>query len=409
MQGTSQARLTLPPAMLALRDRRSEAVPITLSEREHRLERARALMVNNKLQALVICTGTSLRYFTGLRWGQSERFFAWVLPVRSAPFVVCPVFEEPRVRERMESKPAMLPAASTTKVYTWNEDESPYVLLGKALKNAGVTSGQIGLEERTQFAFADGIAQALTGTSVVNGTLVTAGCRGIKSAAELALMQLANTVTLSVYEAAYKSLQPGMTNHQVSAMIGAGYERVGFTGNASCEVGPNSAVPHGTLQPQVIRDGEIFLLDDGCSVEGYQSDISVSFVLGRATDKQKKVCEIVHQAQAAAVAAARPGLACSAIDAAGRKVLLDKGYGPGYKYLTHRLGHGIGMDGHEWPYLVGGNSTPLVPGMCFSDEPGIYLPGEFGIRLEDDWHVTEDGGKLFTPQSPSLEAPFATS
>ena len=391
--------------MAALKNRKAEAVPITLTERERRLERARELMVNNKLQALVICTGTSLRYFTGLRWGQSERFFAWVLPAQGAPFVVCPVFEEPRVRERMESKPAMLPAASTTRVYTWNEDESPYALLARALKDADAATGRIGLEERTQFAFADGIAQA--GITVANGTPVTAGCREIKSAAELALMQLANNVTLSVYEAAYKSLKPGMTNQQVSAMIGAGYERVGFTGDASCEVGPNSAVPHGTLQPQVIREGEIILLDDGCSVEGYQSDISRAFVLGRATEKQKKIFEIVRGAQAAALAAARPGVACSAIDAAGRKVLLDAGYGPGYKYLTHRLGHGIGMDGHEWPYLVGGNSTPLAPGMCFSDEPGIYLPGEFGIRLEDDWYVTEDGGKLFTPQSHSLEAPFA--
>ena len=231
-------RLPLPPALMALKDRRAEAVPITLAEREHRLERARALMTENKLQALVICTGTSLRYFTGLRWGQSERFFAWVLPVRSAPFVVCPVFEESRVRERMEGRPATLPAASTTKVYTWNEDESPYELLGKALRDAGVGTGRIGLEERTQFAFADGIAQA--GISVVNGTPVTAGCRGIKSPAELALMQMANDVTLSVYEGAYKSLKPGMTNQQVSAMIGAAYERVGFAGDASCEVGPNS-------------------------------------------------------------------------------------------------------------------------------------------------------------------------
>ena len=390
---------------MALKDRRAEAVPITLAERERRLERARALLAENKLQALVVCTGTSLRYFTGLRWGQSERFFAWVLPVQSAPFVVCPVFEEPRVRERMESKPATLPSASTTKVYVWNEDESPYELLGKALQDAGARTGRIGLEERTQLAFADGIAQV--GIPVVNGTPVTAGCRGIKSPAELALMQLANDVTLSVYEGTYRSLKPGMTNQQVSAMIGQAYARVGFTGDASCEIGPNSAVPHGTLQPQVIREGEIILLDDGCSVEGYQSDISRSLVLGNATAKQKTIFEIVHRAQAAALTAAHPGVACSAIDAAARKVLTDAGYGPGYKYLTHRLGHGIGMDGHEWPYLVGGNATPLRPGMCFSDEPGIYLPGEFGIRLEDDWHVTEDGGKLFTPQSPSLEAPFA--
>ncbi len=408
-EGATGKNTTLPPALAALRSRRAEAVSITLAERERRLERARQLLVEDRQNALVICTGTSLRYFTGLRWGQSERFFAWVLPVRSAPFVVCPVFEEPRVRERMESKPATLPAASTTKVYTWNEDESPYALLGRALKDAGVSTGRVGLEERTQFAFADGITQALPGIAVVNGTPVTAGCRSIKSAAELALMQLANEVTLAVYEAAFKSLQPGMTNQQVSAMISAAYDRVGFAGDASCEVGPNSAVPHGTLQPQVIREGEIILLDDGCSVEGYQSDISRSFVLGKATDKQKTIFDIVHRAQAAALAAARPGVACSAIDAAGRKVLVDGGYGPGYKYLTHRLGHGIGMDGHEWPYLVGGNATSLKSGMCFSDEPGIYLPGEFGIRLEDDWHVTEEGSRLFTPQSPSLEAPFAAS
>ncbi len=397
----------LPAAIAALKDRRGEAVPISLAERERRLERARELMVRNKMQALVICTGTSLRYFTGLQWGQSERFFAWVLPVRSAPFVVCPVFEETRVRERMESRPATLPAAASTKVYTWNEDESPYRLLQRALTDAGVASGRIGLDERTQFAFADGIVQALPAISVVNGTLVTAGCREIKSSTELALMQLANDVTLSVYQAAWRSLQPGMTNQQVSAMIGAAYERVGFAGEATCEVGPNSAVPHGTLRPQVIREGEVILLDDGCSVEGYQSDISRSFALGKASDKQRRIFEIVHRAQAAALAAARPGVACSAIDAAGRKVLTDTGYGPGYKYLTHRLGHGIGMDGHEWPYLVGGNDTPLERGMCFSDEPAIYLPGEFGIRLEDDWHVTEDGGSMFTPQSTSLEMPFA--
>ncbi len=402
----SAADVKLPPALAALSSRRAQAIPISLAEREQRLERARQLMAQHQIGALVICTGTSLRYFTGLRWGQSERFFAWVLPMRAAPFVICPVFEEPRVRERMENKPPSLPAAAQTRVYTWNEDESPYLLLGRALKDAGVATGRIGLEERTQFAFADGIAQALPAISVVNGTPATAGCRSRKSPAELALMQLANSITLSVYEAAYKSLKPGMTNRQVSAMIGAAYEQVGFAGDASCEVGPNSAVPHGTLQPQVIRESEIILLDDGCSVEGYQSDISRSFVLGRATDKQKQVFDIVHRAQAAALAAARPGIPCAAIDAAGRKVLIDAGYGPGYKYLTHRLGHGIGMDGHEWPYLVGGNAAPLAAGMCFSDEPGIYLPGEFGIRLEDDWHVTEDGGKLFTPQSPSLEAPF---
>jgi Xaa-Pro dipeptidase len=397
----------LPSAIAALTSRKSEAVPITLEEREHRIERARELLAKEKISALVICTGTSLNYFTGLRWGQSERFFAWVLPAKGTPFVVCPVFEEGRVRERMEAKPATLPQASVTRVYTWNEDESPYSLLAKALKDAGITTGHIGVEERTQFAFADGIAHASPTLTAVSGTPITAGCRAVKSPAELALMRLANDNTLKVYEAAWKSLEPGMTNEQVSQLISAAYLRTGFPGFASCEVGEYSALPHGSLKPQVIKEGEILLLDDGCTVEGYQSDISRSFVLGKATDKQKQVFDIVHKAQSAALAAGKAGAPCHAVDDAARKVVTDAGYGPDYKHFTHRLGHGIGMDGHEWPYLVRGNNTILESGMTFSDEPGIYIVGEFGIRLEDDWVVTPNGGDMFTPQSPSLEQPFA--
>jgi Xaa-Pro dipeptidase len=400
----------LPPAIAALTNRRAEAVPISLAEREQRLDRARTLLRGNHIDALVITTGTSLTYFTGLRWGQSERLFAWVLPPAGAPFIVCPVFEEGRVRERMEAKPATLPSASTTRVYTWNEDEDPYVLLAKALKDAGVAAGKIGIEERTQFVFADGIAHASPALAAVSGIPITFGCRSIKTPAELALMQLANDITLSVYEAAYKSAQPGMTNRQFTQMIDAAYTRCGVVGEASCQVGEFSALPHGSLQPQVIREGEIILIDDGCFVEGYQSDISRTFVLGDAAspklDKQRKVFDIVHKAQAAALAAAHPGVQCQAIDAAARNVISAAGYGPDYKYFTHRVGHGIGMDMHEWPYLVRGDTIPLAVGMCFSDEPGIYIPGEFGVRLEDDWHVTEDGGKMFTPQSPSLEDPF---
>jgi Xaa-Pro dipeptidase len=403
----------LPPAIAALTSRIAEATPITLAEREQRLDRARTLLHENHVDALVITTGTSLSYFTGLRWGQSERLFAWVLPAVGAPFIVCPVFEEGRVRERMEAKPATLPSASTTRVYTWNEDEDPYKLLAKALKDAGITAGKIGVEERTQFVFADGIAHASPTLTAVSAIPITRGCRSIKTAAELALMQLANDITLSVYEAAYKSAQPGMTNRQFTELIDAAYTRCGVVGEASCQVGEYSALPHGYLQPQVIREGEIILIDDGCFVEGYQSDISRAFVLGDATspklDKQRKVFDIVHRAQAAALATARPGVPCEAIDAAARAVVSAAGYGPDYKYFTHRVGHGIGMDMHEWPYLVRGNATLMAAGMCFSDEPGIYIPGEFGVRLEDDWHVTEDGGKMFTPQSPSLEHPFTTA
>jgi Xaa-Pro dipeptidase len=397
----------LPPAIAALTSRRSEATPISLDEREQRIQRARELLAKNKIDALVIATGTSLAYFTGLRWGQSERFFAWVLPAKGNPFIVCPVFEEGRVRERMEAKPATLPQASVTRVYTWNEDQNPYTLLAKALKDSGISTGKIGVEERTQFAFSDGIAHASTTLTAVSGTPITAGCRAVKSPAELALMRLANDVTLKVYEAAWKSAQPGMTNRHISDLISAAYLRTGFPGGASCQVGEYSALPHGSFQPQVIREGEIILLDDGCTVEGYQSDISRSFILGKATDKQKQVFDIVHKAQSAALAAGRIGTPCHAVDDAARKVITDAGYGPDYKFFTHRLGHGIGMDGHEWPYLVRGNNTPLEAGMTFSDEPGIYITGEFGIRLEDDWVVTPNGGEMFTPQSPSLEEPFA--
>jgi Xaa-Pro dipeptidase len=403
----------LPPAIAALASCRNDAVPITLDEREQRLDRARDLMHQNKIDAIVITTGTSLTYFTGLRWGQSERFFAWTLPAKGAPFVVCPVFEEGRVRERMEAKPATLPSATTTRVYTWNEDEDPYKLLAKALRETGIATGRIGIEERTQFVFADGIAHASPSLTATSATPVTYGCRAIKTSAELALMQLANSITLSVYKAAYESAQPGMTNRQFTQLIDAGYARCGVTGEASCQVGEYSALPHGSLQPQTIREGEIILIDDGCFVEGYQSDISRTFVLGDATspklDKARKLFDIVHQAQAAALAAAHPSVQCQAIDAAARNVVTTAGFGPDYKHFTHRVGHGIGMDMHEWPYLVRGNTTPLAAGMCFSDEPGIYITGEFGVRLEDDWHVTEDGGKMFTPQSPSLEHPFANA
>jgi Xaa-Pro dipeptidase len=198
----------LPAAIAALTSRRTEATPITLAEREQRLDRARALMHQNKIDAIVIATGTSLNYFTGLRWGQSERFFAWTLPAKGAPFIVCPVFEEGRVRERMEAKPATLPSASTTRVYTWNEDEDPYELLAKALKDSGIATGKIGIEERTQFVFADGIAHSSPTLTATSATPVTFGCRSIKTPAELALMQLANNITLSVYKAAYESAYP---------------------------------------------------------------------------------------------------------------------------------------------------------------------------------------------------------
>jgi Xaa-Pro dipeptidase len=197
-----------------------------------------------------------------------------------------------------------------------------------------------------------------------------------------------------------------MTAREFSELIGSAYQALGFPGYASVQVGEFSALPHGSRQPQAIHEGSLVLIDDGCTVEGYQSDISRTFVLGKSTDKMKQVFDIVQRAQSAALATARPGVPCEAVDAAARKVVVDGGYGPGYQYFTHRVGHGLGMDGHEWPYLVKGNKLPLAANMTFSDEPGIYIRGQFGVRLEDDMHITEAGAELLTKQSPSLEQPF---
>jgi Xaa-Pro dipeptidase len=397
---------TLPPSLARLSSRKDEASPITREERKERQERARKLMGENGLDGIVLMEGTSLRYFTGIRWWGGERLFALVLPAKGAAFYVCPAFEEGRAREQI----AGAPDGENPDVRTWQEDESSYQRVAQGLKERGMATGNLGIEETVRFFFADGIAKAAPQATLTSGTPVTAGCRRIKSAHELALMSLANQVTLAVYEAVYHALREGMTQHDVGELIAAAYGQMGFPGDASVQVGEYSALPHGSRTPQVIHEGSIVMIDDGCDVEGYQSDITRTFVLGKAPeqvgDKMRKVFDIVHRAQAAALAAARPGAECGSVDAAARKVITDAGYGPDYKYFTHRLGHGIGMDGHEWPYLVRGNTTKLAPNMTFSDEPGIYIRGEFGVRLEDDMHITEGGAELFTPQSPSLEDPF---
>ncbi|MFC5861533.1 M24 family metallopeptidase [Acidicapsa dinghuensis] len=396
---------SLPPALAALKNRRHEATPITSAEREQRFEHARELMGKEGIDAVVMIGGTSLVYFTGIRWWNSERLFVCVIPRKGAPFYVSPAFEEDRAREQIRSAPG----GAEARVYTWQEDENPYVLVTRGLNDLGLTSGKIGIEERVTFVFSDGIHKAAPGFEIVSAIPITAGCRAVKSSAELKLMQLANDITLSVYEAAWKSIHPGITNAQVSEWIGAAYGLVGFPGDASCQVDEYSALPHGSIQPQMLKEGSIVLIDDGCNVDGYESDISRTFTIGKPTDKMKQVFDMVHRAQAAALAAAKPGVACGSVDAAARKVIDDAGFGPNYAHFTHRVGHGIGMDGHEWPYLVRGNPQLLQAGMCFSDEPGIYIHGEFGVRLEDDIHITEDGAKLFTPQSPSLEEPFANA
>jgi len=397
-----QGAAALPPSVQALQSMRSLAKPISADERRARIERAKKLMAEQKIDALMLCSGTSLVYFTNIDWSGGERLFACVVPVKGEPFFVCPSFEEDRAREQI----ALGPFSGTADVRTWHEHESPYQLVAEGLRDRGVATGRLGIEETVKYAFSDGVAKAARSVTAVSGTPVTAGCRGVKDAHELELMRLASTVTLKAYEAAYKALKEGMTQHDFEQLVSAAHLRLGFSGGAGVQTGKYSAMPHGSIQPQVVREGTILLIDGGCEVEGYSSDISRTFVLGKPTDKMKRVFEIERKAQDAALAAAKPGIPCEDVDAAARKVIVDAGYGPDYKYFTHRVGHGMGMDGHEWPYLVRGNKLPLATGMTFSDEPGIYIPEEFGVRLEDDMYITEDGAKLFTPQSESLEKPF---
>ncbi|HVM93290.1 MAG TPA: Xaa-Pro peptidase family protein [Terriglobales bacterium] len=398
----AEASASPPPAIAALKSRHEEAKPITIEERAERQEKARQLMRDNNLSAIILTQGTSLVYFTGIQWWGGERLFAMVLPAKGDAFYVAPAFEEGRAREQI----ALGPNGKSPDVRVWQEDESPSQRVSQGLTDRGIAGGTIGFEETMKFVFTGNIQKAAASATFTSATPVTAGCRMIKSVHEIELMRLAAKVTLAAYEATYRSLKPGMTQKDVANMVDAAHRQQGFEGGADVQVGEYSAFPHGSIAPQEIREGTIVLMDGGCSVEGYASDISRTYVLGKASDKMRQVFEIVHRAQSAALATAKPGIEAGAVDAAARKVITDAGYGPDYKYFTHRVGHGMGMDGHEWPYLVRGNPTKLQPNMTFSDEPGIYIRGEFGVRLEDDMHILENGAELFTPQSPSLEDPF---
>ncbi|MGH8212506.1 MAG: M24 family metallopeptidase [Rhodanobacteraceae bacterium] len=389
--------IKLPASILALKPVASQIVPVTDDERRARLAKAQDLMGRSGMDAVYIDGGSSLEYYTGMHWWTSERLMGMLLQKSGDPVYITPAFERSRALEQIRFG---------HDVRTWQENESPYALVAQVMRERHAGTGVIGIEEKVPFFRSTGIAEAMPQAKLVSATQVTAGCRAIKSPAELALMQVANNATLSVYKAIWQGLQPGMTQQQVSAWVDAAYARLGLQGAASVNVGKYTAQPHGSREPQYIREGTPVMLDDGCTVEGYQSDITRTFTLGKPSDKMKRVFGIVRKAQTAALEAAHPGATMESVDAAARKVIVDAGYGPGYKYFSHRLGHGIGMDGHEWYYLVQGNTRRIETGMTFSDEPGIYIPGEFGVRLEDDMHVTGDGARWFTPQSPSLEHPF---
>jgi Xaa-Pro dipeptidase len=373
--------------------------PITDDERRGRIEKARRLMTENGIDAMFLEGGSSMFYFTGVRWGNSERTFGVVIPARGELAWVTPAFEEQRARELIKF---------SNDVRVWQEDDSPYRVIAQIIRERGAATGKIGMEERVRFFIYDGVRQELPHATFVSATPISAGCRVIKSPAEIALMQRANDITLQAIAASVKTLKEGMTTQQLSANVGAATTRLGGVGDGALVIfGKYTAFPHGSIQPQKLREGDVVLVDTGCTVEGYTSDITRTTVFGKPTQRQRDVWEIEKRAQSAAFAAARLGATCESVDAAARAVITAAGFGPDYKVpgLPHRTGHGIGLDGHEWTNFVRGNTTKLEPGMCFSDEPTIVSYGEFGIRLEDCLHMTESGPKFFTPQSPSIEKP----
>lgn len=382
-----------PATVKKLRDR---IKPITKEERAARLEQARKLMAENNMDAIFMEGGTSLDYFTGIHWGRSERLFGMLLPKSGAPFFISPKFEETRALEQ----------TGNGKLYCWEENESPFELIGKILKENGLSTSTIGLEETTRYFITEGFQKAMPTAKITSATIVTAGCRGVKTEHEIELMQIANDMTREVYLAAVRQLKEGMTEHEFGSIITNLFAEFGVVGGALVLFGEASAHPHGLVKEVKLKQNDIVLIDGGCSVEGYESDITRTTVFGKPTQKMKDIYDIVAKAQHDALRAAKPGVSFESVDAVARKVISDAGYGPGYKYFTHRLGHGIGMDGHEWYYVVGGNKRLMEKGNMMSNEPGIYLLGEFGIRIEDEMLITENGAKFLLPLQKSLEVMF---
>jgi Xaa-Pro dipeptidase len=383
-----------------LRPMTGDAAPISREERLARLAKAQELMRRNRIGAIVIEPGSSLDYFTGIQWHRSERLTAAILPARGAPIVVTPFFEEPSVRETLS-----IPAD----VRPWQEDENPVRLVAQALRDRGAASLPVGIEETVRFFAVDGLRKALPSAAIVNAAPVVRGCRMIKTAHELALMQKASDVTIAAYRYTWPRIRDGMTPAEIGAIMDGATRALGGDPEFSLVLlGEAAAYPHGSHKPQHVREGEVVLMDCGCTVHGYQSDISRTFVYGRARDAERRVWDQVHRGQQIAFAAARIGAPAGSVDDAVRRQYEAWGYGPGYRLpgTSHRTGHGIGLDGHEPVNLVHGETAPLAPGMCFSDEPGIYIPGKFGVRLEDCFHMTADGPRWFTTPPPSLERPF---
>ncbi|MCU1266281.1 MAG: peptidase [Acidobacteria bacterium] len=388
-----------PGPIRKLQKMTDDVVPISTEERQARIAKAQRLMVEQKIGAIYLEPGSSMFYFTEMRWGTSERMFGVVIPARGDIAWVCPKFEEERARELIKFG---------TDIRTWEEDESPYRRVAEIFRDRGLRRGRIGIEERVRFFLYDGIRKEAPAFQFVSATSVTGACRQIKSPAEIALLQKANDLTIIAYKATHDSMREGMTQDEFAGNCAAAFRALGVQGGVFVSFGKYTAFPHGSSTPQKLQQGDVVLMDGGCKVEGYESDITRTFIFGKPTQRQRDIWNLERRSQDAAFAAARVGVPCEVVDAAARKVLTDAGFGPDYKVpgLPHRTGHGIGLDGHEWTNFVRGNKHPIQPGMCFSDEPTIVIYGEFGIRLEDCLYITDSGPRFFTAQSKSIDQPF---
>lgn len=388
------------PDLSGLSDITGGAVPIGPEERARRLARAQGLMKANGIGAILIEPGSTMVYFTGVQWWRSERLTAVIIPVEGQPCIVTPFFEEPSVRETL---------AVPAEIRVWQEDQNPLAVVAGFLRDRKLANRPVGIEETARFFAFDGLQQALPGVRLVSANPVVRGCRMVKTAPEIALMQLATDVTMAAYRWVYPRVEAGMTGAEVGALMTAATRKLGGSPEFSMAlIGEASAYPHGSKQVHRVADGQVVLMDCGCTVEGYQSDVSRSWVHGAPSAEQRKVWDTVAKGQQVALSAARIGAPAGSIDDAVRRFYESQGYGPGYRLpgLSHRTGHGIGMDGHEPVNLVRGEATTLAPGMCFSDEPGLYLPGKFGIRIEDCFHMTASGPVWFSTPPRRIEAPI---
>jgi Xaa-Pro dipeptidase len=376
-----------------------DTMPITAAERQVRMDRARSLMLALGIDAIVIEPGASLVYFTGIEWRRSERLTAAILFAKGDAVIVTPFFEEPSVRETL---------AIPAEVRVWQEDEDPIALIAGALNAQKIANGTVAIEETARFFVSDGLAKLIPSFRIVSANPVVRGCRMIKTPAEIALMIKATDVTIAAYRWVWPRIKIGMTPQEIGSLMDAATVKLGGVPQFSLVlVGEAAAYPHGSHKPQRVREGEVVLMDCGCTVHGYQSDVSRTFVPGKAPAEVRKLWETVHEGQQIAFRTARVGVPAGQVDDAVRAFYEKQGFGPRYHLpgLSHRTGHGIGLDGHEPVNLVHNETTPLRPGMCFSDEPGLYLPGKFGVRLEDCFRMTESGPKWFSTPPTSLDKP----